>query len=214
MTHSTNETVLEKVCIQCGATFVIPYRVTRKYAATRRYCTPQCSQLASRGRTSPLAGKRKLTLEECFWPKVDKRGTDECWIWIGARETNGYGILANRSERGVVKAHRLSYELHFGKFDPQMEVCHHCDNPPCVNPSHLFLGTHLDNMRDRSVKQRTHRHMGSANGRSRLTHEAVQTVRAMYESGCSQAAIAKQFGVTQSQVSRVVRGVHWAVREV
>ena len=91
-----------------------------------------------------------------FWSKVRK--TPTCWIWEGARQSDGYGTLAsgtrlNKSWR-TIKTHRFSFELVNGSIPAGMEVCHHCDNPPCVRPDHLFLGTHQDNVADRDRKKR------------------------------------------------------------
>ena len=90
-----------------------------------------------------------------FWEKVRKGGG--CWLWTGNRHRRGYGILGLRREgkRTIsAKAHRLSWEIHNGPIPAGMVVCHHCDNPPCVNPSHLFLGTQVDNIRDMVAKGR------------------------------------------------------------
>src|SRR3989304_4885937 len=97
------------------------------------------------------------TTEERFWEKVDKsQGDDSCWIWMGARAENGiysYGQFRLDNERRVV-AHRYVYELQNGPIPEGMFICHHCDNPPCVNPSHLFLGTPRDNNLDSIAKGR------------------------------------------------------------
>lgn len=89
-----------------------------------------------------------------FWGYVDKRGIDECWPWTGLTNDSGYGLFAVARCRSV-RAHRFSFFLDAGTLDdPSKLVCHHCDNPPCVNPSHLFLGTHQDNFDDMIRKGR------------------------------------------------------------
>lgn len=93
------------------------------------------------------------TIAEYFWKRVDKRGDAECWPWTGSRKPRGYGHI--HFKRRDHNAHRVAYELHHGKPPPaHMEVMHTCDNPPCVNPAHLRLGTHTDNMRDAKAKGR------------------------------------------------------------
>ncbi len=95
--------------------------------------------------------KRVQTMEQRFWKKVDK--TDSCWQWTGS--TNGkYGKIRCEDQGPLLYAHRYSYLLHYGDYDQSMQVCHHCDNPLCVRPDHLFLGTRSDNMQDAVSKGR------------------------------------------------------------
>src|SRR5688572_5586831 len=86
-----------------------------------------------------------------FWSKVDK--TTTCWLWVGTRHYKGYGDFAPSGQKKV-KAHRYSWELHKGKIPNGMQVLHRCDNPPCVNPDHLFIGTNRDNVSDAIAKGR------------------------------------------------------------
>lgn len=96
------------------------------------------------------------TFLDKFWSRVDVRGPDECWLWTGGRKRTGYGVVWPRGS-SEVGAHRLSWELHNAQPIPDgMFACHSCDVPSCVNPSHIWIGTHDDNMRDALVKGRMH----------------------------------------------------------
>lgn len=153
-----------------------------------------------------------------FWSKVDKRGPDECWEWVGAR-SNGYGFLAAgplyHAGGMWVKAHRLSWEIHNGRLLASGEsVLHRCDNPPCVNPAHLYVGGHAENATDRAERRRgkEHRQRGEANDNAKLTEENVRTIIAELQRlpRRSQASIAAEFGVGQPQISRIMRRENWA----
>ena len=102
----------------------------------------------------------RKTLEERFWEKVEKRGEEDCWEWTGSRNILWqYGQFHFGGHCGkTLKAHRVSWEIHNGKIPPGLLVCHKCDNRVCVNPSHLYLGTHSDNLRDAWERTRVRKH--------------------------------------------------------
>jgi len=138
-----------------------------------------------------------MTLEERFWIKVNKSG--DCWEWIAAKHKDGYGHIKVMGK--MVLAHRLSYELLVGEIPEGLCVCHHCDNPPCVNPRHLFLASHAENMADRDKKGRQ--------GVTKLTSDDVFRIREL-SGKLTQEKIGLMFGVTQTNISQILSGKTWA----
>lgn len=132
-----------------------------------------------------------------------------CWEWSGPRSDKGYGLTKYRMRQ--VRAHRLTWELLFGPIPDGMRVCHTCDNPPCCRPNHLFLGTDADNVHDAQAKgRRKSRQINVIRPNAKLTSDQVAQIRARYLVGADrQVDLAAEFGVSQSIISRVVRGVYW-----
>lgn len=139
-----------------------------------------------------------------FWPKVDRRGPDECWPWKGSRRGFGHGQIGGAGGRGTspVGAHRVSWEIHYGPVPIGLCVCHRCDNPPCVNPSHLFLGTHADNVADKVAKGRGRAasRPGAGNPNAKLTESDVAEIRRRLLTGEPGTAIARDFGISSTHV--------------
>lgn len=138
-----------------------------------------------------------------------------CWHWTDAPDRYGYGRL--QIKKKAVKAHRVSYALHNGDLPADRQVCHSCDNPICVNPTHLFLGTNLDNVTDAKEKgRRTEKpgapHPGERNGRAKLTEAIVVDLLARHARGeiKSAAAEARKLGVNPCIVQGILRGTKWA----
>jgi len=140
----------------------------------------------------------KRPVADRFWSHVDKSG--ECWIWTGSIGTKGYGRL--KVDGRAVDAHRISMLLLSGEM-PSQFVLHRCDNRACVRPSHLFLGTQADNMRDMAAKGRWGR------GRVILSEDMAAEIRARRQQGEKQATLARDFGVSQSQISLITNGKSW-----
>lgn len=148
------------------------------------------------------------SLQARFWSKVDTSG--QCWIWTGARPRHGYGHIGDGAGK-VLKAHRLSWMIHNGPIPSGMCVCHNCpsgDNPACVNPSHLFLGTHKDNSTDMVAKGRASRGEHSPN--THLTADDVRVIRTLLDSGMSQRDIAYRFAISRPAVSMIKTRRTWA----
>jgi len=145
---------------------------------------------------------RRASLAERFWSRVDK--TDGCWAWTGTVESGGYGALSWEGHKR--RAPRLSWELHYGPIPPGLFVCHHCDNPPCVRPDHLFVGTLADNNHDRDAKGRQVSLSGERHGMAKLTSAWARVIKASTE---SHAALARLYGVDESTVRAVRTGEAW-----
>jgi hypothetical protein len=150
---------------------------------------------------------------DLFWSKVLKGNPDECWEWIGAKFPQGYGLMAigGRPPKGKhIKAHRISYEINIGEIPDGMIICHKCDNPPCVNPNHLFLGTYQDNSDDKISKHRGKWLSGEDNASHKLTQSQVEEIRRLYIPRIvSTHKLAKQFGVDQQVIWSIVNYKTW-----
>lgn len=121
-----------------------------------------------------------------------------CWIWIAYTGPEGYGVF--RQKAGSWLAHRLAYKINFGEFDEELKVCHSCDNPPCVNPSHLWLGTDQDNRTDSVLKGRNF---------SILNKFQVLEIRAKFIGGYSLDELAIKYKVSKATISRIVNRLIW-----
>lgn len=143
------------------------------------------------GGTTTCGLSHKAPVAELFWSKVQK--TDKCWLWTAATNGDGYGLLG-----GHACAHRVSWRLHKGEIPDGLQVLHHCDNPPCVNPKHLFLGTPADNAKDKAVKGR---------GRTHISNEQVREIRALYDPNkMTYQKLGEMYGLHPKSVQRMVSG--------
>ena len=134
-----------------------------------------------------------------FWEKVDVRGQDDCWEWLGCKSGGGYGNFSINRKSYV--ASRVMYTLYFDKIPDGMFVSHKCDNPSCVNPNHLFIGTANDNNQDRSRKGRNN---------SKLTRADINEIRKLYnETDISQLSLAKTYNVDNALISLIIANKLW-----
>ena len=145
-------------------------------------------------------------LPERFWAKVRK--SDGCWEWTASRNQKGYGELKVDGSKNST-AHRVSWQLHNGPIPTGLHVLHHCDNPPCIRPDHLFLGTNRDNAQDAAVKGRRASMRGTNNNAARLSPEAARAIRNRVALGAPQRAVAADYGVAPQTVWRIVHGETW-----
>lgn len=183
------------------ATCSLPDCSDRRYA--KGFCKRHYQQQWATGSPAIRRPNPHGPPEERFWRYVDVRSAGECWTWNGHRDKDGYGTL--RVGRTQMRAHRFSYELHNGPIPDGELVRHACDNPPCCNPSHLGLGDHVDNMRDRVASG--HYATGEAHPMARLTDAQAAEVRVAVG---PYVEIAERFGISASQVGNIKRGAQRA----
>jgi hypothetical protein len=138
-----------------------------------------------------------------FWARVSKSEAG-CWVWVAGLNADGYGQFSIGQHN--IRAHRYSFELAYGPIPIGMRVCHRCDNPPCVRPDHLFLGTDAENIADSVAKRRFH--FGTRTY-TKLTPEAVQEIRVALANGVPNMVLAAHFAVHYSTISQIKRGFSW-----
>ncbi len=141
-----------------------------------------------------------------FWDRVGNKTQSGCILWIGVLDEEGYGRFSLGAGKHA-RASRFAYELFRDAIPHGLLVLHTCDNPSCVNPAHLFLGTDLDNSNDKVAKGRHCR--GESRPASKITEDDVRTIRRRYNNGELQRIIAKDFGLSQRNVSDIARGIAW-----
>lgn len=192
-----------RVCAVCGKTFE---RAVSRIEGKRkgrcrlgRYCSAKCRS----------AGQEATPIEVRFWKYVAPGETHECWNWQGSKSSHGYGqVSCGRRYGSPLGAHRVSWQVHFGEIPNKLFVLHKCDNPACVNPNHLFLGTCTDNAIDASQKRRIP--MGEKHHASKLTSEDVLECRRLFKEGVSMRKLAKKYGVLSKTISDAIKGVTWS----
>lgn len=140
--------------------------------------------------------------------RLDKSG--KCWVFMGCKNKKGYGLARNGARKTTESVHRMIYKRFVGPIPPHFHVCHHCDNPPCARPDHLFIGTNTDNQHDSIRKGRARKARGEDVSLAKLRETDIPTIRALYRSDrYSQEAISRRFNVNQQSISNVLTGFTW-----
>lgn len=178
-----------RVCQQCGRSFVAAKDVVKRGDA--RFCTRRCMYDSW---TRPTVN---------FWKHVRKGGS--CWEWTGYRMDKGYGIAWDGKKRWL--AHRYSYTMVHGDPGDKL-ICHKCDNPRCVRPDHLFIGTQADNMKDAATKDRVAH--GDRHSKAKLTSKSAATIVSAVLSGTPQRQVAFRHGVSPATVCLIMQGKIWS----
>lgn len=178
------------ICENCVREFSVPPSHMKRLRY--RFCSMACRSAYA---------KRPDVISQRFWQHVDKRGSNECWKWNGTIDHSGYGVLAVRGKR--LAAHRLSWIFAHGEIPSGMVICHRCDTPPCVNPSHLFLGTLSDNTQDMIRKGR------NFNGTTKLTPEQVVEIRSPQSITRRLADVASDYGVHYMTIFNIRHRISW-----
>jgi len=154
-----------------------------------------------------MGARKKLFIR--LWAKIDVKGEDECWNWIGAKNKQGYGSIGIGDSKRVGSAHKLVYIFFYG--DPgDMLVLHTCDNPSCCNPRHLKIGTHTDNASDKIEHGRAAYQKGEHAPNVKLSEKAVKEIKRLISEGVSQKEIARRYNIWSGTVRQIERGQTWS----
>jgi hypothetical protein len=150
--------------------------------------------------------KKNFTKQD-FYALLEPNG--DCLEWTCGTHRQGYGLTSNPELKKMVTTHRMAYELEFGAIPDEMHVLHKCDNPPCCNPNHLFLGTHQDNMLDMKEKGRRIAAIKTSK-KTILTELEVLKIRELYANGeCKMTALAKMYNTTYANIWHIIKRDRW-----
>lgn len=181
-------------CAFCGTSFLA---AALGHQPPQKFCSQSCAKASL-----------VIPLDVKFWAGVQKG--PGCWEWTKARMPFGYGQINDRGK--VLYAHRVSWEIHNGPIPKGLHVCHHCDNPPCVRPDHLFLGTARDNINDALHKGRMDlhgivSHIGAAHPAAILSETKVRAIRARHDE--PHKDLAAEFGVSRPTITAILNRRIW-----
>lgn len=171
-------------------------RVSDIKCGNGRFCGRSCSQKS-----------RKRDLFERLWEKVDVKAESECWEYKEYRNQDGYGVITTVGDKKIL-THRVAFMSKNGIIPDGMRILHKCDNPPCCNPNHLFLGTQADNVRDMHQKGRATKVQGEKSHKAKLTNEEVLEIRATYNGG-NRMGLSKKYKVHHNTIMWIVTNKSW-----
>lgn len=183
-------------CVMCNGEAI------QKTKKVTLYCGSNCKELARRRKNGI---KPPPTVLERFWNCVEHEPNTGCWLWSGPTAGKGYGVIGVSSKQKYT--HRFSYELHFGEIPSGLLVRHKCDIPLCVNPSHLIVGTYLDNSNDMVLRKRR-KYDGENNPRSILSLDDVLEIKSLFGKK-KVPSIAKIYGVSAATIRSIKYGSNW-----
>lgn len=188
-------------CSHCKGRFERAYGLAKSRRARPQYCSRNCELSAKRARALAAAS-------ESFWSRVDKRADDTCWPWSGQINESGYGVC-NLVGHATTLAHRIAFTFSSGRDPGDLNVCHSCDNPPCCNPNHLWLGTRAENIADmdRKGRRRAAIRRGVKSSACRLGEAQVMELLTSPETNRQAAA---RLGVTPSAIFNIRTGRTWS----
>lgn len=193
---------MKKECLVCGTTFFKQTKFSSKQWESRRYCSKKCGLIS-------INKNPDSTLEQRFFSKVVKED-GKCWLWVGGRDKNAYGRISVSGK--PMLAHRVSWQIHKGLIDDGLVVRHMCDNPSCVNPDHLRLGTVQDNNNDALDKGRSQLNpqtTGEKSAVAKMNETSVKLLRLAHESGASKQQLQEASGLSSSGVNSIIWRRTW-----
>ncbi len=191
-----------------GRHHLIPISEIERFATARRF--PGRPVGSGLGEKHPKIFPLLQDVPERFWKFVDKKEPESCWPWLGDTMKLNYGRFSYAGTRRL--AHRVAYELTYGPIEPSsLSVCHRCDNPNCVNPNHLFLGTQADNIADCVIKgrKRVNSPKGEAHYKHKLIASDITKIKQLSQDGVPQRKIANMYHVNQAQIWRIIHDKTW-----
>ena len=191
----------KNICQLCGKEYIVKSCDQKG----TKYCSRKCANTAISRKNAKIK-KEKYSSKEYLMSKIQIDKKTGCWNWKGSRHKQGYGTKAFAGKR--IKTHRLFYEIFIGKIPERICVCHKCDNPPCCNPDHLFIGTYKDNMQDMIKKNRSNFLVGEKCKRASFKNEDILEIRRLYPS-VTQAELARRYKRSEGAIASIIHRRSW-----